>query len=82
MVVAVGYLMVSTWRFYSFKDIDFRSRQPFQLIILFGAVVCGDPLLLAVGIVSHRAAVRVFWRVLAFEVDLPAQRESAATSGL
>jgi CDP-diacylglycerol--serine O-phosphatidyltransferase len=36
MVVAVGYLMVSSWRFYSFKDIDFRSRQPFQLIILFG----------------------------------------------
>jgi len=36
MVVAVGYLMVSTWRFYSFKDIDFRSRQPFQLVIIFG----------------------------------------------
>jgi len=36
MVVAVAYLMVSTWRFYSFKDIDFRSRQPFRLIILFG----------------------------------------------
>ena len=35
MVVAVGYLMVSTWRFYSFKDIDFRSRQPFHLVILF-----------------------------------------------
>ena len=26
MVTTVGYLMVSTWRFYSFKDIDFRSR--------------------------------------------------------
>ncbi len=38
MVVAVGYLMVSTWRFYSFKDIDFRARQPFQLIILFGGL--------------------------------------------
>src|SRR5437016_1167790 len=36
MMIAVAYLMVSTWRFYSFKDIDFRSRQPFQLIILFG----------------------------------------------
>jgi CDP-diacylglycerol---serine O-phosphatidyltransferase len=34
MVVAVGYLMVSTWRFYSFKDIDFRSRYPFRLTIL------------------------------------------------
>src|SRR5437868_6939227 len=35
MVVAVAYLMVSTWRFYSFKDIDLSSRQPFRLIILF-----------------------------------------------
>jgi CDP-diacylglycerol--serine O-phosphatidyltransferase len=38
MVAAVGYLMVSTWRFYSFKDIDFRSRHPFRLIILLGAL--------------------------------------------
>lgn len=36
MLVTVSYLMVSTWRFYSFKDIDFRSRQPFRLIVLFG----------------------------------------------
>ncbi len=35
MVTTVGYLMVSTWRFYSFKDIDFRSRHPFRLIIFF-----------------------------------------------
>jgi CDP-diacylglycerol--serine O-phosphatidyltransferase len=38
LMVAAGYLMVSTWRFYSFKDIDFRARQPFRLIILFGAL--------------------------------------------
>ena len=38
MVIVVGYLMVSTWRFYSFKDIDFRSRHPFRLIILFGVL--------------------------------------------
>ena len=36
LVVAVAYLMVSTWRFYSFKDIDLRMRQPFRLIVLFG----------------------------------------------
>src|ERR1700690_623028 len=41
MVAAVGYLMVSTWRFYSFKDIDFSSRRPFRLIILFGALFAG-----------------------------------------
>jgi CDP-diacylglycerol--serine O-phosphatidyltransferase len=38
MVLATGYLMVSTWRFYSFKDIDFKSRQPFQGIILLGVL--------------------------------------------
>jgi CDP-diacylglycerol--serine O-phosphatidyltransferase len=38
MVVVVGYLMVSTWRFYSFKDIDFRSRRPFRLIVLMAVV--------------------------------------------
>jgi CDP-diacylglycerol---serine O-phosphatidyltransferase len=38
MIIAVGYLMVSTWRFYSFKDIDFRARRPFRLIFLFGVV--------------------------------------------
>jgi CDP-diacylglycerol--serine O-phosphatidyltransferase len=41
IVVAAGYLMVSTWRFYSFKDIDLRSRQPFRLIVLFGALFAG-----------------------------------------
>ena len=39
MVTTVGYLMVSTWRFYSFKDIDFRSRRPFRLIIFFAAFI-------------------------------------------
>ena len=36
LVGAVGYLMVSTWRFYSFKDIHFNTRQPFRLIVIFG----------------------------------------------
>jgi CDP-diacylglycerol---serine O-phosphatidyltransferase len=39
--VATAYLMVSTWRFYSFKDIDFRSRQPFRLIILLALLFAG-----------------------------------------
>src|ERR1700683_4349564 len=41
ITVAPAYLMVSTWRFYSFKDIDFRSRQPFRLIILFALFFAG-----------------------------------------
>ena len=34
LLVIASYLMVSTWRFYSFKDINFRARQPFQVIII------------------------------------------------
>jgi len=36
LLVALSYLMVSTWRFYSFKDIDLRSRRPFRLVLWFG----------------------------------------------
>jgi CDP-diacylglycerol---serine O-phosphatidyltransferase len=36
LLVAVGFLMVSTWRFYSFKDLSLRSRHPFQLFVLIG----------------------------------------------
>src|SRR6202790_3916790 len=39
MVIVVGYLMVSTWRFYRFKDIDFRSRHPFRLIIFIALLI-------------------------------------------
>ncbi len=39
MIAAVAYLMVSTWRFYSFKDIDLRVRQPFRLIVLLAALI-------------------------------------------
>lgn len=39
LVIVASYLMVSTWRFYSFKDIDFRSRKPFRLIILIGLLI-------------------------------------------
>ena len=39
MVFAVGYLMVSTWRYYSFKDIDFRRQQPFVLVILIAGLI-------------------------------------------
>jgi CDP-diacylglycerol--serine O-phosphatidyltransferase len=34
-VLATAFLMVSTWRFYSFKDINLRSRRSYRLIILF-----------------------------------------------
>ncbi|MGA7217120.1 MAG: CDP-diacylglycerol--serine O-phosphatidyltransferase [Candidatus Sulfotelmatobacter sp.] len=66
MVAAVGYLMVSTWRFYSFKDIDFRSRHPFRLIVLLGLLFAGvwyfsKPLLFAVALLYMFSGV--FWRL-------------------
>ena len=39
VILATAFLMVSTWRFYSFKDIDLRSRHPFQFIVLFGGLI-------------------------------------------
>jgi CDP-diacylglycerol--serine O-phosphatidyltransferase len=38
-VLSISFLMVSTWRFYSFKDIDLRRRQPFQVVILIGGLI-------------------------------------------
>jgi CDP-diacylglycerol---serine O-phosphatidyltransferase len=35
-VFVLGFLMVSTWRFWSAKSIDFRSRHPFRLILIIG----------------------------------------------
>jgi CDP-diacylglycerol---serine O-phosphatidyltransferase len=66
MVATVGYLMVSTWRFYSFKDIDFRSRHPFRLIILLGAMIYGvavfsGPVLFGVALLYMFSGV--FWRL-------------------
>jgi len=37
LLLVVGFLMVSTWRFYSFKDINLRNRHPSQTIILICA---------------------------------------------
>jgi CDP-diacylglycerol--serine O-phosphatidyltransferase len=66
MVTTIGYLMVSTWRFYSFKDIDFLSRHPFRLIVLMAA-------LFALIFMFHRKVLfglalfymisGIFWRV-------------------
>jgi CDP-diacylglycerol--serine O-phosphatidyltransferase len=36
-LLVVSFLMVSTWRFYSFKDLNLRSRHPFQIFILICA---------------------------------------------
>ncbi len=66
MVSAVGYLMVSTWRFYSFKDIDFRSRHPFRLIIFIAFLIAmvwqfSRPTLFFVALLYMFSGV--FWRL-------------------
>jgi len=66
MVVALAYLMVSTWRFYSFKDIDFDARRPFRLIIFFGLLFAGlwyfsGPLLFSIALLYMFSGV--FWRL-------------------
>jgi CDP-diacylglycerol---serine O-phosphatidyltransferase len=66
MVIAVAYLMVSTWRFYSFKDLDFRNRQPFRLIILFGGLFAliwffSQQMLFALALLYMASGV--FWRL-------------------
>jgi CDP-diacylglycerol--serine O-phosphatidyltransferase len=40
LVFCTAILMVSTWRYYSFKDIDFRTPHPFRLILIIAAAVC------------------------------------------
>jgi len=66
MVVVVGYLMVSTWRFYSFKDIDFRSRRPFRLIVVIAVLLAliwyySRPVLFVIAIVYMASGV--LWRL-------------------
>lgn len=41
LVAASAFLMVSTWRFYSFKDLDFRSRHPARVILLLAVLIGG-----------------------------------------
>jgi CDP-diacylglycerol--serine O-phosphatidyltransferase len=66
MVTTVGYLMVSTWRFYSGKDIDFRSRHPFRLIVILAACVAliavfHRQMLFAIALLYMASGV--FWRL-------------------
>ncbi len=88
MVIVVGYLMVCTWRFYSFKDIDFRSRHPFRLIILFGVLIASiryfsGPVLFGIAILYMASGVlwRLQWIFRRKNPPAPpASREASLTS--
>ena len=38
LLLAVSFLMVSTWRYRSFKDLDLRKRRKFAVVIVFGTI--------------------------------------------
>ena len=88
MVVVIGYLMVSTWRFYSFKDINFRSRHPFRLIVLIAILMASirywsGPVLFAIAILYMASGV--LWRLQWIfrrktPPPPPAYREASQTS--
>jgi len=66
LLIVVAYLMVSTWRFYSFKDIDLRARHPFRLILVFGGLLAGilffhHVVLFAIALLYTFSGV--FWRL-------------------
>ena len=66
LVFAAGFLMVSTWRFPSFKDLDLRRRHPFQAFILvvaaIGAVWYFSHLVLFAGALSYML-MGLVWRL-------------------
>lgn len=67
IVVITAYFMVSTWRFYSFKDINFDSRQPFRLIVLFAALLAAiwffsRPVLFVIALTYMASGV--LWRLM------------------
>jgi CDP-diacylglycerol--serine O-phosphatidyltransferase len=39
LVMLIGFLMVSTWRFWSGKELSLTDRHPFRMIVLLAAVV-------------------------------------------
>ncbi|MBS1853630.1 MAG: phosphatidylcholine/phosphatidylserine synthase [Acidobacteria bacterium] len=66
LLAAVAYLMVSSWRFYSFKDVDFLTRQPYRLIILIAVLFAliwyfSRPVLFTIAMLYMFSGV--FWRL-------------------
>ena len=66
VLVLAAYLMVSTWRFYSFKDIDFHARQPFRLVVIFGMLIASiiyfsGPVLFVIALTYMFSGI--FWRL-------------------
>ncbi|HEV8524837.1 MAG TPA: phosphatidylcholine/phosphatidylserine synthase [Terriglobales bacterium] len=70
LLLSASFLMVSTWRFYSFKDIDLRAQRPFRVFVLvaltFAAIVLFSRyvlFLLALTYMLSGVLVRLFYIV-------------------
>jgi len=66
VIVLTAYLMVSTWRFYNFKDINLFAPQSFRLVVVFGLLLAGillfsGPVLLLLALTYMFSGV--FWRL-------------------
>src|SRR5579864_4981628 len=66
LIVLTAYLMVSTWRFYSFKGVNLQARQPFRLVVIFGLLLAGillfsRPVLLFIALFYMFSGI--FWRL-------------------
>ena len=66
IIVLTAYLMVSTWRFYSFEEINLFAPQSFRLVVVFGLLLAGillfsGPVLLGIALTYMFSGV--FWRL-------------------
>jgi CDP-diacylglycerol---serine O-phosphatidyltransferase len=66
VIVLTAYLMVSTWRFYNFKEINLFAPQSFRLVVVFGLLLAGillfsGPVLLLIALTYMFSGV--FWRL-------------------
>ena len=41
LLVAIALLMISTWRYYSFKELDLRRKRKFAVVVFVGVVFAG-----------------------------------------
>ena len=53
LVVAISLLLVSPWRYYSFKELDLRRKRKFAVVLVTGVIVAGiwfysEPVLLVI----------------------------------
>jgi CDP-diacylglycerol--serine O-phosphatidyltransferase len=81
VLVIVSFLMVSTWRFYSFKDLNLRSRHPFQIFILicafFGLLVAFHHYMLFIIAITY-AGSGIFTRLSYFFHRKPTEPGASA----